>query len=589
MDYRTVVEALVEQARTPTGRDAFTVIDPDGRTSRLSADDLLTRSLAAAAALRKHGLHQGDRVMVCLPTSDALLVTVWGVLLAGGACVPLYPPMAARGIGHWKERVLAVARVVQPRGAVVDPRVRPHMAAVLEKHAEDRFTLTPDALEGSEQAEPAGVLEDDLAFVQFTSGTTRQPLGVAITHAALMANIRGLVAGLGLGPEDVSVSWLPPYHDMGLVGHVFTPLVCGAHQVLMAPTRFLVRPARWLQLIDELGGTQTTAPNTAYSICVRRIPPAARAQLDLSRVQSALCGAEPVLLDTHRRFCNAFAPSGFDPAAYRPVYGLAEATLAVCLGPEGGARFDWVSRRILSSFGVAEPMAEGQPDSLAFASVGRAIEGHEIAVVRPDGAQCGAREVGEIHFRGPSLMRGYFNDPMATRDVMRDGWLATGDLGYLAGGQLHVTGRSKELIIKAGRNYVPTDIEAACMQEPQLRPGRAVAFGLPCARTGTEDLVVVAEVAEAGLVGDRQLAQRVVGRVAEHTGVRPDRVELVGQGVLPKTSSGKLQRRQVRAALESGVGLDRPRSLIVETAVHRARSAVDLARCRLRRLLGWQS
>jgi acyl-CoA synthetase (AMP-forming)/AMP-acid ligase II len=171
---------------------------------------------------------------------------------------------------------------------------------------------------------------------------------------------------------------------------------------------------------------------------------------------------------------------------------------------------------------------------------------------------------------------------------MRDGWLCTGDLGYLAEGQLYVTGRSKELIIKAGRNYVPTDIEAACMEEPRLRPGRAVAFGLPSARTGTEDLVVVAEVADAESAGDRRLAQRLVGRVTERTGVRPDRVELVEPGLLPKTSSGKLQRRRVRAAYESGVGLDRPKSFLIESAVQRAQSVVELARCRVRRLLGWQ-
>lgn len=588
MPYSTITEALIDRARHAAQRDAYTVIDPMGTTSRLTYGELLSRSLAVAAELRERGLRQGERILIGLPTSEALLVTLWGVVLAGGVCVPVYPPLAVRGVGRWKQQIRTVARVVQPRGAVVQTEARAHMAAVLEEHGEDLFTVTSADLRDQARAEPANVLSGDLAFVQFTSGTTRLPRGVAITHAALLANAQALVAGLQLGTEDVSVSWLPPYHDMGLVGHVFTPVLCGAHQVLMAPTRFLVRPARWLRLLTDVGATQTTAPNTAYSICVRRIAGHLREDLDLSRVRSALCGAEPVQHETHRRFCEDFAAAGFSREAFRPVYGLAEATLAVSLGPLGGAQFDWVDRRLLGSFGRAEPARPAGVDSVAFACVGQPVDGHEVSVQRSDGAACAERQVGEILFRGPSVMQGYFNDPMATRQVLRDGWLRTGDLGYVADRQLYVTGRAKELIIKAGRNYLPVDIEEACLDEPRLRAGRAVAFGLNNAETGTEDLVIVAEVRDAAWTADRQLAQRITGRVAERTGVRPDRVELVEPGLLPKTTSGKLQRNRVRDAFEAGRGLSPPGRRMLEGAWQRVLSLALLARVRARRALGWQ-
>ena len=593
MTAQIITQALLEQAQRRPHATAYRLLGRGGDAERISYAELLGRSEGVAACLQRRGMAQGDRVLVCLATGATLLATVWGVMLAGGVCVPVYPPQAARGLGRWKEQVRAIVRVAQPRGAVVDDDLRTPMAAALEEHGEDLFTLVAADLVAGQGRGAVAVEPSDLAFIQFTSGTTRAPRGVAISHAALMANARELIAAMGLGPSDRSVSWLPPYHDMGLVGHLLTPVVCGAEQALMAPSVFLRRPERWLQLIAELGATQTTAPNSAYAICVRRVPPSALGELSkgqpsLSSLRWALNGAELVQPDTLEAFAEVFAPTGFDPRVFRPVYGMAEATLAVCFGPPGGARIDRVKRRPLARGGVAEPARAGDVEVQRFASVGPVIAGHELEVRLPDGSGAFERQVGEIHFRGPSLMQGYFNNPQATREALVGGWLRTGDLGYLADGELYVTGRVKELIIKGGRNYLPADIEAVCHDEPRLRAGRAVAFGLPNRGTGTEDLVLVAEVREPSTAGDLALGQRLAAAVLERAGVRPDRVELLAPGALPKTTSGKLQRARVREAYSAGEGLAAPRPRVIDPLAERARAWVDRKWFKLKRRLGWQ-
>jgi len=584
----TVTEALLGQAQERASERAFAFGERERLGPSLSYGELARESLRASARLIGAGLRRGDRVFVCLPTSPELVIALYGVLLAGGACVPCYPPLAGHALPRWKEHVRAMARVVQPCGAIVAPSEKVHMAAVLAHEREGQFVLDPADWRRGEIGDPVPSGLEDLAFVQFTSGTTREPRGVAISHGALMANIRALIAEMSLTAEDVSVSWLPPYHDMGLVGHVFTPVVGGVFQVLMSPSLFLVRPERWLRLMSEVRATVTTAPNSAYSMCVHRIPRARRAGLDLSSLRCALNGAELVQPETLSAFAEAYAPYGFKERAFRPVYGLAEATLAATFGPEGGARCDWVNRHRLALHAEALPERVGAADAQAFACVGHAISGHEISVRSPAGEPVRERQVGEIWFRGPSLMRGYFNHPEATRSSLRDGWLRTGDLGYLVQAELYVTGRAKELIIKAGRNYVPTDIEAACGLDARVRPGRVVAFGLPNRITGTEDLVIVAEVRDARWVGSAELAQRLTGAVAERAGVRPDRVELVAPGLLPKTTSGKLQRNRVRAAFESGSALERRSGVRAAALREMARSATMIGWAKVRRWLGWQ-
>ena len=461
------------------------------------------------------------------------------------------------------------------------------MAAVLEQHGQDLFTVSPDQLEDQGEGEPEEVEAGDLAFIQFTSGTTRQPRGVSVTQASLMANIQALVSVMELEESDISVSWLPPYHDMGLVGHIFVPVQQAVHQHLMPPTAFVRRPVRWLQKISDTGATQTTAPNFAFSMCLRRVPPAERQGLDLSSLRQTLNGAELVQAGTLEEFAEAFAPCGFSAHTFRPVYGLAEATLAATFSPPGGARVDWVDRLQLARDGRASKVSEGSPGGLAVVSVGPPIPGHALRVVRQGGEACDEREVGEVWFSGPSVMDGYFNNPQATAEVMHDGWLATGDLGYMVDEQLHITGRKKELVIKGGRNYPPQDFEAACLQVEGVRPGRAVAFGVTNSYTGTEDLVLVVEAKRNDCAGNPLLTERVARAVAEHTGLRPDRVDLVRPGLLPKTTSGKFQRGKVRAAYEQGASLARSPQSGLAAAAGSLQSAATVATSRIKRILGW--
>ena len=584
----TVIDGLLAQSRSRSARPAFTVHGPGGSPRTLSNGELLERGLAVAAALRDRGLRQGDRLLICLPTCPEILQVIYGTLLAGGVCVPLYPAQP-RGLRRWKEQALSIARLAQPRGAVVSAEGRLHLAAVLEQVGPELFTVTPDHLNGAGSTQPARLdPEQDLAFIQFTSGTTRAPRGVSVTHAALMANIRALLQMMPLTEADISVSWLPPYHDMGLVGHIFVPVVQAVHQHLMPPDLFARQPARWLRLVSRTGATQTTAPNFAYSACARRVSAADRRGLDLGSLRWVLNGAEAVQAETLELFSATFAPRGFDRRAFRPVYGLAEATLAASFSPEGGIDVDWVDRQILAA-GRARGGSAGRPGAQPIVSVGRALPGHRLEVTRRSGERCAPREVGEIRLQGPSVMRGYFNDPQHTREVLRDGWLWTGDLGYFdERGLLRVTGRIKELVIKSGRNYLPQDFEAACLDLRGLRPGRAVAFGLPSVASGTEEVVLVAEVRDPRRANDPVLLERIARHVAERTGVRPDRVDLVAPGVLPKTTSGKLRRATVRQAYAAGRPLRPPPGAALDLLREGVESALSLAAAKIGRLLGWR-
>jgi acyl-CoA synthetase (AMP-forming)/AMP-acid ligase II len=477
------------------------------------------------------------------------------VLLAGGVCVPMYPLSVGQGLERWRLQTAAIVRVAQPRGAVVVSYSKAPMSAAMAERREETFVLEPGQLGGGNPARPCMPGRSDLALVQFTSGTTREPRGVALSHGALAANVEATIAALGLDEQVVSVSWLPPYHDMGLIGHVLTPIVCGAHQVLLPTNHFLVRPACWLRLLSRVKATQTTSPNTGYSMCVHRVPRELRTGLDLSHLRQALVGAEPVQPDTLNAFAEAFEPAGFSPSAFRPVYGMAEATLGVTFGLPGGAAVDWVSREQLEKRGSAEPSLPHAQGARGVVCVGAAAPGHEVRVASSSGEPCDPRQVGEIWFRGPSVMQSYFNNPQATREAFAGDWLRTGDLGYLAGGLLHITGRLKELVIKGGRNYVPADIEAAIDGEPEVRRGRVVAFGLHNTAAGTEDIVVVAEVRDRRNAGNPEIEQRLCALITERAGVRPDRLELVRAGALTKTSSGKLQRAAVRISYEQGLPL----------------------------------
>ncbi|HET8648391.1 MAG TPA: AMP-binding protein, partial [Vicinamibacteria bacterium] len=395
------------------------------------------------------------------------------------------------------------------------------------------------------------------ALIQYTSGSTGAPKGVLLTHANLLANVEAVAAGLDARPNDVGVSWLPLYHDMGLIGTWLFCLHQGLPLDLQSPLSFLARPERWLWAIHERRATLTAAPNFAYELCASRVPERALEGLDLSSWRCALNGAEPVSPETLERFTRRFARYGFRPEAMMPVYGLAECSVGLCFPPVGrGALVRSVQRERFESQRVAVPAVAGDTGALRFVSAGVPLPGHEVRVVDAAGAEVPEGGVGRLAFRGPSMTAGYYNRPDATAAItLPGGWLDSGDLAFRLDGEVYIAGRVKDLIIKGGRNLVPQEIEELAADVAGVRRGCVVAFGVADAAAGTERLVVVAETRATEAAQREHIAAAVTQRLAEALGLPPDVVEMAPPGAVPKTSSGKVRRAETRQLyLEGALG-----------------------------------
>ncbi|MDR3721959.1 MAG: AMP-binding protein [Candidatus Acidoferrales bacterium] len=538
--------------------------EEDEQLHTITFGELYGRASAVARELRQRGLEQGQTVAIMLPTCAEFFYTFAGILLAGGIPVPIYPPFRADRIAEYATRQANILRNAETRflitfrqaeglARLLQPRV-PTLREVL--NAERLASVPAQPRPTSTEWRPVENLShhargEDIAFLQYTSGSTGDPKGVTLTHANLLANIRSIAAGVELKPEDVAVSWLPLYHDMGLIGAWFVPLFSGNPLVVMSPLAFLSRPERWLWAIHRHRGTISPAPNFAYELCVRKIADKELEGLDLSSWRAAFNGAEPVHADTLERFAARFAKYGFRREALLPVYGLAEATLGVSAAKSGGYKVDRIERAAFESEGRAIPAAPDDAAALEFVSAGEPFPDVEVRIVGNDGYDAGDRCEGRLWFRSPAATSGYYRNPTATLELMREpGWLDSGDLAYRAGGELYITGRAKDLIIKAGRNLYPHEIEDVAGRVAGVRTGCVVAFGAPDARNGTERLVVAAEVrnpAEA-----RRISAEITRAVDEAMGMPPDLIELVPPHSIPKTSSGKLRRNETRRLFLEG-------------------------------------
>lgn len=418
-------------------------------------------------------------------------------------------------------------------------------------------------------------------MLQYTSGSTGQPKGVMLTHANLLANIRAMGEVTRACASDVYVSWLPMYHDMGLIASWLASLYYGIPIVLMSPLSFLARPQRWLWAIARHRGTVSGAPNFAYELCATRVDDADLRGLDLSSWRLAYSGAEPVSPRTLSRFSERFAPCGFRREALTPVYGLAECSVGLtCPVPGTGPVIDHVQRDAFHRQGLALPADSGDATALAFVSCGRVLPGHELRVVGEDGLPLEDRRQGRLQFRGPSATAGYYRDAVRTRELFRDGWLDTGDFAYLAQGHLHVTGRAKDLIIRAGRNIHPAELEQTVGEISGIRKGCVVAFGSPDPQSGTERLVVMAEARDPDADARSALRRRVEACVLDVLGMPADEVAIVAPHTVLKTSSGKLRRAACRELYERGAAAAPPPAW-----VQRLRLATGALLARPRRLL----
>jgi len=550
---QTLAEVLDWHVLRHPRRLHVTLLVDDERSETLTYGDLHRRALKAAAALRAHGLAAGQMCALMLPTSLEFFVAFYGALYAGGVPVPLYPPARPSALeDHLKRQAGILANCEAPLLVTV-AEAKP-LAHLLKPLAPTLcHVLTAGDLDAEPLPAPAAVAGNSLAMLQYTSGSTGNPKGVMLTHAQLLANLRAMGRAVGAGPREVFVSWLPLYHDMGLIGAWMGSLYYGMPLVLMSPLAVLARPSRWLRAISAHRGTISAAPNFAYEICASRIDERELAGLDLSCWQWAFNGAEAVSADTLARFASRLAPYGFDPRAITPVYGLAECGLDLAFPPpRRGVRVDRVDREALMFTGRAEPLPEGHPKAMAVVACGLPLPGYEIRIVDRSGRVLPERQQGRIQFRGPSATAGYYRNAEATAALLDGDWRNTGDLGYLAGGELFVTGRDKDLIIRAGHNLHPFELEAAVGELPGIRKGCVAVFGVPDARGATERVVVVAETRETDPGRQQELKRRIQELAAGLIDGPADDVVLVPPGSVLKTSSGKLRRAGTREAYLDG-------------------------------------
>jgi fatty-acyl-CoA synthase len=536
------IEAAADSQGTITFLASAGSGGPEGEQvswGRLHAD-----ACAMAAILQSHGVAPGTHVAILGPTTRPLVTAIEATWLSGAAAVMLPLPMRLGSIDDFVRQTRARIRASDSVVLVIDPQLAPFIAP----EPGDPPMLGLDELEpGPGRATAAAYVRppDDpeaLAILQYTSGSTSDPKGVMLPHRCVTANLDGIVAAGGLTTADVGVSWLPLYHDMGLIGLLATPMTTGMDLVLAAPQDFLAAPARWMEWMDAFGGTATAGPNFSYVLAgraLRRLH-----DLDLRRWSLALNGAEPVDPASVEGFAAAGAPHGLNPGAVFPAFGMAEATLAVTFPEKGrGLVVDSVDRRVLEGDQYAASVSPDHHDARHLAKLGRPVPGIQVRVCdRAHGAPMREREVGEVEIRGSSVTPGYYRNPEATAAALHQGWLRTGDLGYLVDGELVVCGRIKDVIILGGRNVYPQDVERAVADVAGVRAGNVIAFGTEGKR-GRESLVVVAESK-----GDELDAIRtaVKSAVYDAVGIPPEDIVLVRAGSLPKTSSGKLQRSLCR-------------------------------------------
>jgi fatty-acyl-CoA synthase len=556
---RTLPERI-EAATKVGGTITFVGAGPD---ERLSWSRLHDDARAMAGALQAHGVAPGDHVALLGTTSRLLVTAIQATWLAGGATVVLPLPMRLGSVEEFVAQTRARVRSADAVALLVDR----DLAAFVEPAPGEPPMILLDELDRAAHAsitmayEPPTPDLDRLAILQFTSGSTADPKGVMLPHRQVGANLDAITAGIALVPEeDVLVSWLPLYHDMGLIGLLTMPMATGADLVLGAPQDFLAAPARWMEWISRFGGTGTAGPNFAYALAARAL--GRMGDIDLSRWRLGLNGAEPIDPNAVEAFVAAGRPHGLDPRSVFCAFGMAEATLGVTFpGIFTGMAVDTVDARTLEQDRYAAPAEVSQPNSRRLARLGRPIGDLEVRIIDPvTGRLAADREVGELEIRGGSVTTGYYRRPEVTEATFRDGWLRTGDLAYVAHGELVVCGRIKDVIIVGGRNVFPEDVERAAAEVTGVRAGNVIAFGVE-GRKGREALVVVAEARLRGIGVDGPgqagpVRSAVAQRVRDAVGLPPEEVVLVAPGTLPKTSSGKLQRSLCRSRyLESELQL----------------------------------
>jgi fatty-acyl-CoA synthase len=549
----TIPEAIINAA-TDSGTDqGYTFISENGKSETFySFREIAENAARYGRALVELGLQKGDRLGIILPNSRDFGFCFFGAMHARLIAVPLSPPMSIGKLGFYLENIKHILKASEASVLITVPQIKRLLGSLLGGNLKKIVTLDKIdvAGDGLGFAPPNA---DDIAFIQFTSGSTARPKGVGLTHRNLISNAHCIMnLGLHVTERDVACSWLPLFHDMGLIGFMLSPFLTRTSAVFLPPLRFLKRPVEWLQMITRHRGTITFAPNFAYGLCTKRVAEHNMEGLDLSSLRVAGCGAEPIELATLEDFSRKFSAVKFQRRAFLPCYGIAESTLAVTfIGLDESFKADCVDLERLTGEGVAAPVAPDSAGAVKVVCCGKAFAEHEVRITDDNGQTCGEREVGEIVLRGPSVMQGYYNNRKATAEARKNGWLHTGDLGYLYEGELYVCGRIKDLIIISGKNYYPMDIEWAVSDIDGVRKGNVVAFGVQQIGHSYEHVVVCAETKNSP-ADYPKIEKNIKIRVREVLGLKLHDVVMLKPGTLPKTSSGKLQRNLSKKLYSSG-------------------------------------
>jgi 1-acyl-sn-glycerol-3-phosphate acyltransferase len=559
----TLIDVLAAHVEAHAERPHILLWRSDDADTVVTYGDLDRNARAVAHGLMLRGIGRGDRVAIMLPTEAAFFHTFFGVLLAGAIPVPIYPPFRRAQVEDHLRRQAGILRNAEARLIVTDAEIRRvgGLLRGLVVSLEEVVTAAELGRDGvGAPAVPAD--RDTTALIQYTSGSTGDPKGVVLSHANLLANIRCMGEALEAGSGDVFVSWLPLYHDMGLIGAWLGCLYYGVPTVIMPPLTFLADPARWLRAIARHRATLSAAPNFAFELCVRNVRDEDIAGLDLSSLRTVVNGAEPVSPATIARFVERFAPYGLRPEAMAPVYGLAECSVGLAFPPVGRPPvIDRVARTALARSGIAKPAAPGDGTAIQFVACGRPIPRHEIRIVDEAGRELPERHQGRLQFKGPSATSGYFRDAERTRTLCDGEWLESGDLAYVAAGDVYITGRTKDTIKRAGRNICPHELEELVGRIAGVRRGCVAAFPSLDPRTGTERLIVLAETRLTGPAELAQLRQQIAEASVSLLDLMPDEILLAPPHTVPKTSSGKVRRSAARALYEAGALGRSPRAL----------------------------
>jgi acyl carrier protein len=563
----TLTEALeYHVARQP---DRLTVhLYEEGRETPITYRRLYEGALGYAARLAEAGLQAGQMVAIMLPTCKEYLFSFYGVLLAGGVPVPLYPPARLSTIEDHMTRHVGILRNAGAKIMITIPEAKA-LAYLLRAQVEtlDAVLVPGDLAGGGGAFNPVRGKPGDIGFLQYTSGSTGMPKGVVLTHANLLANVRVMGRGARAGADDVFVSWLPLYHDMGLIGGCFATMYLGFPVVLMSPLAFLSRPGAWLRALHRHRGTISGGPNFAYELCLRRIPDEEMEGVDLASWRFAFNGAEPVSPETMTAFTERFARWGFRREAMAPVYGLAECSVGLAFTPPGEPwRVEALDRERLATTAEAVPARAEDPAPLKVVGCGRVLEEHDLRVVDAAGLELPDGQEGALQFRGPSATSGYYRNPAATRELLAGDWLNTGDRAYLRDGMLYLTGREKDIIIRGGRNLSPYELEQAVGDLAGVRRGCVAVFGSRDPASGTERLVVLAEMKERDPARQEDV-KRVINELAVNLlGAPADDIVLAPPATVPKTSSGKIRRVAAREFYERGPASVKPQAVWLQFA-----------------------